>query len=101
MVNGGPLTLDTFQNYKPQSSFNIDGTVNQETMDALNKMFNLETSKPPCKGGKSECGVSDDVAKMSDVERIGHQEQAIEEAETWKVSGTSFTLSRLNYCILQ
>jgi hypothetical protein len=89
------------EDYKPQCSFNIDGTVKQETLNALNEIVNLETSKPPNKGDKSGCGVSDDIAKMSEVERICHQEQAIVEAEAWKVSGNSFTLSHLNCRILQ
>jgi hypothetical protein len=93
--------LDTFENYKPKSSFNIDGTVKQETLDALNEIVNLETSKPLYRDDKSECGVSADIAKVSEVERIRHQEQAIVEAETWKVSGNSFTFCQLYHCILE
>lgn len=91
-MKGGPLTLDTFENYKPHSSFNTDGTVNQETLDALNDIINLETSKSTHKDGTSECSASDNAAKIVEMERIRHQEQAIEEAETWKVNGTSVTL---------
>jgi hypothetical protein len=86
-VKGGPLTSHTFENYKPHCSFNIHGSVNQETLDALNEIVNLETLKSSQQSDAQECDVSDDGAKMNELERIRHQEQAIEEAETWKVHG--------------
>jgi hypothetical protein len=100
-VKGGPLTLNAFENYKPHCSFNTDGTINQETLDALNDVVNLEASKPPNKDDKADGDVSDDIVKMIEVERIHHQEQAIEEAEMQKVSRATFMLSHLSYCILQ
>ncbi|XP_023718896.2 uncharacterized protein LOC111870657 isoform X2 [Cryptotermes secundus] len=85
VVNGAPLTSHTFENYKPHCSFNIHGFVNEKTLDALNEIVNVETLKCSQQRDAQECDVSDDVAKMNELERIRHQEQAIEEAETWKV----------------
>jgi len=84
-VKGGPLTSDTFQNYMPHCSFNRDGTIKQETLNAVNELLNLETPGPSQQVETQESDVSDDIAKMREAERICHQEQAIEEAETWKV----------------
>jgi hypothetical protein len=85
VVKGGPLTSDTFQNYTPHCSFNKDGSIKQETLNAINELLNLETSGPSEQVETQEIDVSDDIAKMRESERICHQEQAIEEAETWKV----------------
>jgi hypothetical protein len=71
----------------PHCSFNKDGAVKQEILDAVNEVVGLDTSGPPQQVATKECDVSDDIAKMSELDRIRHQEQAIEEAETWKVSG--------------
>ena len=85
MVQGGTLTSDTFQTYMPHCSFNKDGTIKQETLNTVNELLNLATPGPPQKVETQESDVSDDIAKMRELERIRHQEQAIEEAETWKV----------------
>ena len=89
MVKGGPLSLDTFQNYTPHCSFNEDSCIKQETLDAVNEVVNLETPGPPQQLETQESDVSDDIAKISEMDRIHHQEQAIEEAETWKVNGST------------
>jgi hypothetical protein len=85
VVQGGTLTSDTFQNYTPHCSFNKDGTIKQETLNAVNELLNLATPGPPQKVETEESDVSDDITKMRESEIIRHQEQAIEEAETLKV----------------
>jgi len=85
VVKGGPLTSDTFQNYTPHSSFNKNCTIKQETLNAVNELLNLETPGPSQQVETQESDMSDDIAKTREAERIRHQEQAIEEAETWKV----------------
>ena len=59
-------------------------------MNTVNELLNLATPGPPQKVETQESDVSDDIAKMRELERIRHQEQAIEEAETWKVHSDSF-----------
>lgn len=86
-MKGGPLTSHTFENYKPHCSFNIDGSVNQETLDAVNEIDNLEAFTSSQQSDAWDCDVADDVAKTNELERIRHQEQAIEVAETLKVHG--------------
>lgn len=86
MVKGAPLTSDTFQNYTPRCSFNKDGSIKQEVLDTVNEVVNLETAGPPQQVETQETDMSDDIAKMSELDRIRHQEQAIEEAETRKVN---------------
>jgi hypothetical protein len=95
VVKGGPLTSDTFRNYAPHCSFNKDGSVKQETLNAINALLNLETPGPSQQVETQESDVSDDIAKMRESERIRHQEQAIEEAETWKVRSNMYSGSRL------
>ena len=85
MVKGGTLTSDTFQNYVAHCSFNKDGTIKQETLNSVNELLNLESPGPSQQVETQESDVSDNIAKMRESERIRHQEQAIEEAETWKV----------------
>ena len=85
MVKGGPLTSDTFWNYTPYCSFNKDGYIKQEILDAVNEVVSLETPGPPQQVETQESDMSDDIAKVRESERICHQEQALEEAETWKV----------------
>jgi len=86
VVKGGTLTSDTFQSYTPRCSFNNDGSIRQETLNAVSELLSLETPEPsPQQVETQESDVSDDVAKMRESERIRLQEQAIEEAETWKV----------------
>jgi hypothetical protein len=85
VVKGGPLTADTFQNYTPHCSFNKDGSIKQESLRAVNELVNLETPGPSQQVETQESDMSDDIAKSRESERICHQEQAIEEAETWKV----------------
>jgi len=85
VVKGGTLTSDTFQNYMPRCSFNKDGTIKQETLNAVNELLNLDTPGPSQQVETQESDVSDDIAKMRESETVRHQEQAIDEAETWKV----------------
>jgi hypothetical protein len=84
-VKGGPLTLDTFHNYTPHCSFNQDGSIKQETLDTVNEVLNLETPGPSQQVETQESDTSDNIVKTRESERIRHQEQAIEGAETWKV----------------
>ena len=85
MVKGGTLTSDTFRNYTPRCSFNKDGTIKQETLTAVNELLDLETTGHSQQVETRESDASDDIAKTRESERMRHQEQAIEEAETWKV----------------
>lgn len=84
VVKGGTLTSETFQNYMPHCSFNKDGTIKQETLNAVNELLNLDTPGPSQQVETQESDVSDDIAKMRESETVRHQEKAIEEAETWK-----------------
>jgi len=69
----------------PHCSFNKDGTIKQETLNAVSELLNLETPEPSQQVETQESDVSDDIAKTRESEKIRHQEQAIEEAETLKV----------------
>jgi hypothetical protein len=89
VVKGGSLTSHTFENYKPHCSFNVDGSVNQETLDAVNEMVNVEAFASSEQMEERGCDVADGAAKVNELERICHQEQAIEEAEIWKVQEKS------------
>ena len=69
----------------PHCSFNKGGSIKQETLNAINELLSVETPSPSQQVETQESDVSEDIAKMRESGRIRHQEQAIEEAETWKV----------------